>query len=64
MRLWGISARIYAIVALALLSIVVLSEMLLHFAVKNAYEMREQHLSDVTDTAISILSTAVSRVVV
>lgn len=56
MRLWGISARIYAIVALASLSIIVLSETLLHFAVKNAYDMREQHLSDVTDTAISILA--------
>ena len=56
MRLWGISARIYAIVALASLSIVVLSETLLHFAVTNAYAMREQHLSDVTDTAISILA--------
>ncbi|WP_444460098.1 methyl-accepting chemotaxis protein [Rhodobacter capsulatus] len=56
MRLWGISARIYAIVALASLSLLVLSETLLHFAVGNAYEMRQQHLSDVTDTAVSILA--------
>ncbi|ETD83987.1 methyl-accepting chemotaxis protein [Rhodobacter capsulatus] len=56
MRLWGISARIYAIVALASFSLLVLSETLLHFAVGNAYEMRQQHLSDVTDTAVSILA--------
>ena len=53
--LFGISARIYAIVALAAFALVILSETLLHFAVENAYEMREQHLSDVTDTAIGVL---------
>jgi len=55
-RLFGISARIYAIVALAALALVILSEVLLHFAVQNAYDMRRQHLSDVTDTAIGVLA--------
>ncbi|SDF88858.1 methyl-accepting chemotaxis protein [Rhodobacter capsulatus] len=54
-KFFGISARIYAIVALAALSLIILSETLLRFAVSNAYEMREQHLSDVTDTAIGVL---------
>ncbi|SOC20593.1 HAMP domain-containing protein, partial [Rhodobacter sp. JA431] len=54
-RLTGISARIYGIVAVAALSLVILSEMLLGFAADNAFEMRSQHLSDVTDTAISVL---------
>ena len=55
-KFFGISARIYAIVALAAFALVALSETLLHFAVENAYEMREQHLSDVTDTAIGVLA--------
>ncbi|SOB93225.1 methyl-accepting chemotaxis protein [Rhodobacter maris] len=55
-RLTGISARIYGIVAVAALALVILSETLLNFASNNAFEMREQHLSDVTDTAISVLA--------
>ena len=54
-RLFGISARIYAIVAVAAVVLLVLSETLLYFAINNAYEMRRQHLSDVTDTAVSVL---------
>ncbi|MFD2173725.1 methyl-accepting chemotaxis protein [Rhodobacter lacus] len=54
-RLTGISARIYGIVAVAALALVILSETLLNFASNNAFEMREQHLSDVTDTAVSVL---------
>ncbi len=54
-KLYGISARIYAIVAVAALAIFLLSESLQYFAVDNAYAMREQHLSDVVDTAISTL---------
>ncbi|ETD89595.1 methyl-accepting chemotaxis protein [Rhodobacter capsulatus] len=54
-KFFGISARIYAIVALAAVSLIILSETLVRFAVSNAYEMREQHLSDVTDTAIGML---------
>jgi len=55
-HLFRISARLYAIVALAGVALVLLSEALLHFAIENAYEMRRLHLSDVTDTAISVLS--------
>jgi len=55
-KFFGISARIYAIVAIAAIALVILSETLVHFAVKNAYDMREQHLSDVVDTAIGVLS--------
>ena len=51
-----IHARIYAIVLISALALAVLSEVMLHLAVENAYAMREKHLSDVTDTAISMLA--------
>lgn len=51
-----LSARIYAIVALSVVLTAVLSEVLVSLAVDNAYTMREKHLSDVTDTAISVIS--------
>ncbi|PTV97514.1 methyl-accepting chemotaxis sensory transducer with Cache sensor [Rhodobacter aestuarii] len=51
----GISARVYGIVAVAALALVLLSELLLTFAADNAVAMRRQHLSDVTDTALSVL---------
>ncbi|SIS50062.1 methyl-accepting chemotaxis protein [Phaeovulum vinaykumarii] len=54
--LFSIPARIYGIVAIATLSIVILSEILLSTSMTNAYAMRERHLSDVTDTAISVLA--------
>ncbi|SIS50223.1 methyl-accepting chemotaxis protein [Phaeovulum vinaykumarii] len=53
--LFSIPARIYAIVAVAALSLLILSELLLNLSFDNAYKMREQHLNDVTDTAISVL---------
>lgn len=51
-KLHGIAARIYAIVAVAALATFLLSEALQYIAVRNAYDMRRLHLSDVTDTAI------------
>ena len=61
-KLSGISARIYAIVAVAALAIFLLSESLQYGAVENAYTMRKQHLSDVVDTAISTLEGLQSQV--
>ncbi|AOZ69049.1 chemotaxis protein [Rhodobacter xanthinilyticus] len=55
-KLYRIPARIYAIVLIAALALAGLSEGLLKLAVSNAYDMRETHLSDVTDTAISALA--------
>ena len=52
-RLYQIPARIYAIVVIALLALVALSEVMLWLVVDNAYDMRRQHLADATDTAIS-----------
>ncbi len=51
-----LSTRFYAIVALAVLMTAVLSVVLVSLAVDNAYAMREKHLSDVTDTAVSVLT--------
>ncbi|MEJ2036455.1 MAG: methyl-accepting chemotaxis protein [Maritimibacter sp.] len=52
----SLSARFYAIVALAVLMTAILSWVLVNLAVDNAYAMREKHLSDVTDTAVSVLA--------
>jgi len=51
-----IHTRIYAIVLISVLALAVVAEIMLHLAVTNAYELRERHLSDVTDTAISMLA--------
>ncbi|MFD0978802.1 methyl-accepting chemotaxis protein [Tropicimonas aquimaris] len=50
-----LSTRIYGIVALAALLIFVLAEVLLSMAVDSAFEMRQQHLSDVVETATNLL---------
>ncbi|WP_339114787.1 methyl-accepting chemotaxis protein [Thioclava sp. GXIMD2076] len=50
-----LKARLYGIVLLAALALFGTSELLLKFSVDNAYDMREQHLRDVTQTAVSIL---------
>ncbi|WP_424932332.1 methyl-accepting chemotaxis protein [Amaricoccus macauensis] len=55
-RAYRLSTRIYAIVALAVLLTAFLAWTLLSLAIQNAYDMRERHLSDVVDTAISILA--------
>ncbi len=51
-----LSVRIYAIVAIAVVLIAVLTQILLHLSYNSALTMREQHLSDVVDTAISTLA--------
>ncbi|WP_341486094.1 methyl-accepting chemotaxis protein [Thioclava sp. GXIMD4215] len=51
----SLRARLYGIVLLAALALFGTSELLLKFSVDNAYHMREQHLRDVTQTAVSIL---------
>lgn len=55
-RLSRLSTRFYAIVAIALLLTAGLSQVLLSLATGNAYAMRELYLSDVTGTAMSILT--------
>ena len=50
-----LSTRIYAVVALAVLLTALLTQFLLSQAVVNAYEMREQHLSDVVETGLGEL---------
>ncbi|MDD8024217.1 MAG: methyl-accepting chemotaxis protein [Paracoccaceae bacterium] len=55
-KLYKIPARIYAIVAIAAISLTILSEVMLNSAVTNAYDMRQRHLNDVTDTAVSLLT--------
>ena len=51
-----ISTRIYAIVAVAVALMSILAMLTLSLAVENAYQLREKHLSDVVDSAISILA--------
>lgn len=50
-----LSTRIYAIVAVAVIMIAALTQIILNIAYDSAFSMREQHLSDVVDTAISSL---------
>ncbi len=50
-----LSTRFYAIAALAVLTSAILSQVLLSSSIGTAYEMREKHLSDVVDTAVSML---------
>lgn len=50
-----LSVRIYAIVLVAVVLIAILTQTLLSTAYNSAFGMREQHLSDVVDTAISSL---------
>lgn len=54
-QLSKLSVRIYAIVVIAVVLIAVLTEILLNLAYNSALAMREQHLSDVVDTAIATL---------
>ncbi|MDF2140203.1 methyl-accepting chemotaxis protein [Paenirhodobacter sp. CAU 1674] len=61
-KLYRIPARIYAIVTIAAISLTILSQILLSSAVNNAYDMRERHLNDVIDTAISMLAELQSEV--
>ena len=51
----SLSTRFYAIVALAIATSAILATILLSLAIENAYEMRDLHLSDVTESAVSIL---------
>ncbi|SFJ90628.1 methyl-accepting chemotaxis protein [Celeribacter neptunius] len=50
-----LSVRIYAIVAVAVIMIAVLSQLILNIAYNSALDMRKQHLSDVVDTAVASL---------
>ncbi|PTQ70674.1 methyl-accepting chemotaxis protein [Celeribacter persicus] len=50
-----LSTRIYAIVAVAVIMIAVLTQIILDIARDSAFSMREHHLSDVVDTAVSSL---------
>ncbi|RYH10172.1 methyl-accepting chemotaxis protein [Tropicimonas sp. IMCC6043] len=61
-RLHKLSTRFYMIVLVATVLMAILSETLLSLAVDNAYEMRDLHLSDVTESAVSILDTLESQV--
>ena len=54
-RLSKLSFRFYLIVLLATVLMAALSQILLSQAVDNAYAMREHHLSDVSETALSVL---------
>jgi len=54
-QLSKLSVRIYAIVVIAVVLIAVLTQILLNLAYNSALAMREQHLSDVVDTAIATL---------
>jgi|GEM_PF-280526 len=54
-QLSKLSVRIYAIVVIAVVLIAVLTQILLNLAYNSALAMREQHLSDVVDTAIASL---------
>ncbi|AHC99975.1 methyl-accepting chemotaxis protein [Leisingera methylohalidivorans] len=53
--LYRLPVRIYALAALALSLMAVLTFLLLSQSVKNAYEMRYTELHNVTDTAVSLL---------
>ncbi|WP_172299450.1 methyl-accepting chemotaxis protein [Pseudoruegeria sp. HB172150] len=55
-RLSKISTRIYAIVALAIVISIILAEIMMTLSVNSAFDMRNRHLSDVVDTAISALA--------
>lgn len=54
-RLSKLSTRFYAIVVLATAMMAILSQVLVSFAVDTAYEMRNLHLRDVSETAVSVL---------
>ncbi|MEM8569803.1 MAG: methyl-accepting chemotaxis protein [Pseudomonadota bacterium] len=54
-RLSSLSTKISAIVAIAVFLMAVLAYTLLSQAVSNAYDLREHHLSDVVETAVSVL---------
>ncbi|MDV7145759.1 methyl-accepting chemotaxis protein [Tropicimonas sp. TH_r6] len=54
-RLSSLSTRFYAIVALSFVLTAILSQILLSLAVDSAYEMRDLHLADVSESAVSVL---------
>jgi methyl-accepting chemotaxis protein len=60
--LYRLSTRIYAVIALALGMVALLTFLLLSRAVDNAYSMRETELHNATDTAISLLAALEARV--
>lgn len=57
-----LSARIYAIVAVAIIMIAAMTQIVLNIAFDGALQMREQHLSDVVDTATTRLDQFAERV--
>jgi len=60
--LYRISTRIYAVIALGLIMVAVLTFLLLSRAVDNAYSMREGELHHATQTAVSLLKALEVRV--
>ena len=60
--LYRLSTRIYAVIALALAIVSLLTFFLLSRSVDNAYSMRETQLHHETDTAISLLAALQERV--
>jgi len=60
--LYRLSTRIYAVIALSLCMVALLTFLLLSRAVDNAYSMREVELRNATDTAVSLLAALEARV--
>ncbi len=54
-RLSSLSTRFYAIVVLSIALTAILSQVLLSLSVDNAYKMRNLHLADVSESAVSVL---------
>lgn len=57
-----LSTRIYVIVVVAVIMIAALTQIILSIAYESSFHMREQHLSDVVDTAISSLQSLQNEV--
>ena len=56
-QLFRLSTRIYGIVALALLLAAILAQTLLSQGANHAYALRQEHLGEIIDTALSTLTT-------